>query len=217
MMEDMIKMVEEDASVTLQEIAQKIASDYGLDGLSTMAVDNHLQNRLYTVKKVHVQSETANTPENKVRRREFVEKLAEAMGRGRCVAYVNFHCRRSICRAPKGSRAPVDQAASKDLNIHMVGGLTQHGIFSFMTKRGYFEKEDANKWLQGILRDLTASGVDTMTVTVVADNTPCHSRMEEIVLGSEFAGAEVLRLGPYSPALNPIEWLSGLFGKQSLK
>ena len=131
------------------------------------------------------------------------------MGQHRCVIYidesnVNLHCPRSIGRAPKGSRAPVDQAASKVFNIHMIGGQTQRRIFSFMTKRGPFKKEDANKWLRRMLRELTASRVDAMTITVVADNAPCHSWLEEMVLESEFAGAGVLRLGPYSPALNLI-------------
>ena len=39
-------------------------------------------------------------------------------------------------------------------------------------------------------------------LVIVADNAPCHSRLEAAVRNS---GAEVLRLGPYSPMLNPIE------------
>lgn len=37
---------------------------------------------------------------------------------------------------------------------------------------------------------------------VVADNAPCHSKLEQVFLNSP---ASFLRLSPYSPMLNPIE------------
>ena len=42
-------------------------------------------------------------------------------------------------------------------------------------------------------------------VVLVIDNAPCHSRTEEILEEDEFSECIILRLGPYSPMLNPIE------------
>lgn len=40
---------------------------------------------------------------------------------------------------------------------------------------------------------------------LVVDNAPCHTRAEEVFGERSFVGAELLRVGPYSPMLNPIE------------
>ena len=42
-------------------------------------------------------------------------------------------------------------------------------------------------------------------VVLVLDNAPCHSRIEQDVLNSEFVDCKILRLSPHSPFLNPIE------------
>ena len=40
---------------------------------------------------------------------------------------------------------------------------------------------------------------------VVCDNAPCHSALEDVMEEEEFKGVRLLRLGPYSASLNPIE------------
>ena len=46
-------------------------------------------------------------------------------------------------------------------------------------------------------------GVEIDQVVIVCDNAPCHSKVEECQI--ERPGVQVVRLGPYSPMLNPIE------------
>lgn len=45
-------------------------------------------------------------------------------------------------------------------------------------------------------------GQQLSELVVIADNAPAHSRLEQVFDGTE---AVLLRLGPYSPMLNPIE------------
>ena len=42
-------------------------------------------------------------------------------------------------------------------------------------------------------------------VVIVCDNAPVHVRLETVVEEEEFESATILRLGPYSAPLNPIE------------
>ena len=42
-------------------------------------------------------------------------------------------------------------------------------------------------------------------VVIVCDNAPVHVRLETVVQEEEFEGAIILRLGPNSAPLNPIE------------
>ena len=43
-------------------------------------------------------------------------------------------------------------------------------------------------------------------LVVVADNAPCHFKLKDVFLINE---ANFLRLGPYSPMLNPVETTYG--------
>ena len=52
---------------------------------------------------------------------------------------------------------------------------------------------------------LRAAQCPTEQVVLVCDNAPCHVGLEEVVEEEEFRGAQLLRLGPYSAPLNPIE------------
>ncbi|POM74901.1 Hypothetical protein PHPALM_8064 [Phytophthora palmivora] len=42
-------------------------------------------------------------------------------------------------------------------------------------------------------------------MVLVLDNAPCHCRAEQGFEETEFLDATLLRLGPYSPMLNPIK------------
>ncbi|KAG3074348.1 hypothetical protein PI124_g20601 [Phytophthora idaei] len=42
-------------------------------------------------------------------------------------------------------------------------------------------------------------------VVVVLDNAPCHTSANDVFEEEEFQDADMLKLGPYSPMLNPIE------------
>ncbi|EEY58781.1 uncharacterized protein PITG_22279 [Phytophthora infestans T30-4] len=42
-------------------------------------------------------------------------------------------------------------------------------------------------------------------VVLVCDNAPCHANIEDVFKDTTFSAATLLRLGPYSPMLNPIE------------
>lgn len=59
-------------------------------------------------------------------------------------------------------------------------------------------------FLRRLLRHLAATE-DLANVVIVLDNAPCHSKIEKVLEEDEFSGAYILRLGPYSPMLNPIE------------
>ena len=45
------------------------------------------------------------------------------------------------------------------------------------------------------------TGKQRGNLVLVCDNAPCHSSIDDVLSG----GATLLRLSPYSPALNPIE------------
>ncbi|MPC39809.1 hypothetical protein E2C01_033358 [Portunus trituberculatus] len=53
-----------------------------------------------------------------------------------------------------------------------------------------------------MLRTITEPSRD---IVVVCDNAPVHVDLERVVAEEEFSGVEIIRLSPYSPALNPIE------------
>ena len=52
---------------------------------------------------------------------------------------------------------------------------------------------------------MVGSGILLQNIVIVCDNATCHSNIEVMLAENEFNGARIIRLGPYSPQLNPIE------------
>lgn len=91
---------------------------------------------------------------------------------------------------------------SKGPNIHMIGAISSFGKELIEIRRGAFKWENANQWLDMLATTVNQRGVPLNEVVVVCDNAPVHSRFEAVALERGFT---LLRLGPYSPMLNPIE------------
>lgn len=70
------------------------------------------------------------------------------------------------------------------------------------TRRGSFRSDDCNRWVDDLLQTWQNLGKRLEDLVVVCDNAPCHSRLNASFENNE---AYLLRLGPYSPMLNPIE------------
>jgi transposase len=211
MVDDMLEMISADASITLKELAKKVSDKHGIEPpLSTTAIDNHLDGKSFSVKRVHAQSENANTVANKTKRRLYVEAVMAALGAEKHIVYidesnVNLFCTRTIGRSKVGQRATITLPGSKGPNVHMLAGLTQQGLVNFTRRRGAYHHGDANEWMKELLDELFKQGFSGEGVALVIDNAPCHSRVEQIKEQAEYSKVDIIRLAPYSPALNPIE------------
>ena len=112
----------------------------------------------------------------------------------------NLFCSRQFGRASRGSRARIPVASSKGRNVHLIGAISIDGVLKYTIKRGSFTADLCRTWMEELIESLpTAMGEGYV---VVCDNAPCHSRLESVFTNST---VQLLRLGPYSPALNPIE------------
>lgn len=211
MVNNMLDIIGEDPTITLKELALKISEMHGINPpISVTTINNHLDGRLFTVKRVHKQAENVNTPENKVKRRIYVERVMAALGAGKHVVYldesnVNLFCTRTVGRSARGQRVVLHVPGSKGPNIHMVAGISQQGLINFTRRRGAYKHPDVNQWVAELLNSVFAMGYDAGQVALVIDNAPCHSRVEQLHDQAAFAEVEFIRLPPYSPALNPIE------------
>lgn len=59
-------------------------------------------------------------------------------------------------------------------------------------------------WLKDVCQMVIETyGTSLNSLVIVLDNAPCHAKAEIAV--ADLPGVEILRLGPYSPVLNPIE------------
>ena len=67
---------------------------------------------------------------------------------------------------------------------------------------GAFRMVNAHEWVVNMITNLP-QGISAEDVVLVVDNAPCHSQLEEIK--ANVPGFSILRMGPNSPMLNPIE------------
>jgi transposase len=66
-------------------------------------------------------------------------------------------------------------------------------------------KVSAQLWMTELIEDRIWKGVPANNIVVVVDDAPYHSGIELVEQNPPYAGFIILRLGPYSAPLNPIE------------
>ena len=175
--------------------------------VSTTTIGNCLEGQMYTLKQVHKIPVTMISQGNKIKRAEYVEQLNEYVSSGHQIVWMdetnfNLFCRRNKGRSRVGNRAILTLPAARGPNIHLIGAISMTGVLKMTTKRGSFNAETANEWVIDLLHQWVQTGNRLEELVVVVDNAPCHSRIENVFVD---VPAKLLRLGPYSPMLNPIE------------
>lgn len=84
----------------------------------------------------------------------------------------------------------------------MIGAISAAGVIAMERRRDSFTALLANEWIQRLMNTWEELGNRLSDLVIVCDNAPCHSRLEVVINATE---ANLLRLAPYSPMLNPIE------------
>lgn len=202
----MVSWVEEDCSISLKDIQNKIMSNFG-KSISVATVGNYLEGRMFTTKQVHVEPVTMNAEVNKAKRAEYVQALNQYIQEGKQVVWMdetnfNLFCRRSRGRAKAGNRAVQKLPAARGPNIHLIGAISTTGVVHMQHRRGSFTAQLANEWVTILMQKWEDAGNNLEDLVIVSDNAPCHSKLERVI---DSTPASLLRLGPYSPMLNPIE------------
>ncbi|KAJ3661917.1 hypothetical protein Zmor_006292 [Zophobas morio] len=73
--DDIIEWVEEDSSITLKQLKDKVLQHCRKVVSIMSTIGNYLEGRIFTVKGVHRQSVYMNTQENKRKRAEYIQNL----------------------------------------------------------------------------------------------------------------------------------------------
>ena len=155
---------------------------------------------------------------NKEKRREFCIKLMESRNNERMIVFVdetnfNVHISRTKGWAKKGQRAVVKMHSRKAPNLNVMCAIStyQRACINFETKRGSVTKEVFTEFIKRTVLncfEVLDEVNDTTGITIVFDNAPCHYGVEDSLQNEEYLQSgrvQLLRLGPYSPQLNPIE------------
>ena len=86
--------------------------------------------------------------------------------------------------------------------FHVIGAISVANVVAMDIRRGSFTVAAANAWIITLLQRLVDQAQRLADIVLVVDNAPCHRRLDEVFANSD---AVLLRLGPYSPMLNPCE------------
>ncbi|KAG6572612.1 Replication protein A 70 kDa DNA-binding subunit [Phytophthora cinnamomi] len=113
----------------------------------------------------------------------------------------NIWSSRTRGRSIRGRRAVKKVLAGGGQNLQVIACVGKGGVIHYETKLGSNKYHHSNDFIRNTLRTLA----DVSKVVVGLDNAPCHTRAEAVFEEPAFAAATLLRLGPYSPTLNPIE------------
>ena len=135
--------------------------------------------------------------------------LTTVIGNGKCIVWqdeTNFNvwCTRSTGWSQVGRRTVAARCTPKGQNLHIIGAIEQTiGVVYYTIQQGSLKKEDFLQWLQALVNECQINGIANNELAVVTDNAPARCRAEDIVETNPCV--QIIRLGPYSPALNGIE------------
>lgn len=194
--------------MTLKDLQSKLDCELGLK-VCLSTVGNAVNGMMYSTKKLHHEPATTNSPANKAKRRDFLIALTSALGNGKRIVWqdeTNFNvwCTRGTGWSRIDQRAVAPRCTTKGQNLHIIGAVEQTlGVVYHTIREGSLKKEDFLEWLKCLVDECETKGIAPDELTVVIDNAPAHSLAERIVDYRQ--GVRVIRLGPYSPALNGIE------------
>ena len=109
--------------------------------------------------------------------------------------------------AKKGKGAPHYRMSSKGANLQILGAIGANKG-RILTEAQFVSVNQAyhDDWVK-IVIDKTAEIMDISKCVFVIDNAPSHKKLEQRPIYQYMIsrGADLLRLGPYSAPLNPIE------------
>ncbi|RHY29001.1 hypothetical protein DYB32_005539 [Aphanomyces invadans] len=207
--EYLTELLGDNPKFTLKMMAESLQIRFGLV-VCQQTVKNNLEGACFTLKQTHVKPEYMNKPENKEKRRNFLIQLQEYVSLGGKTAYYmdetnfNLWTSRSMGWSKKGERAVQTTKSGGRQNIQVLACIGENGLVHYDTRFGSNNMITVNAFFVDLLRKLCQRHPRS-EVLVVVDNAPAHNDLESVFAMDEFAGTTLLRLGPYSPMLNPIE------------
>lgn len=216
MLDFVLRLLEANSQITLKEIRERIENEFGIS-ISNTCIAKNLQSETWTVKKITNEPVGVNTEINKERRAKFVRDISECMREGKTIVYqdetnLNLFTQRTCGRAPRGQRAKRTLPNCKGPNVHCIGIYSQIGGLKYWERcRGSMTKERFRQWFTRMLARLKLV-VAPDKLVIVIDNAPCHSGIEDFLAETEpLSGIKIVRLGPYSAPLSPIEMFWSVF------
>jgi transposase len=152
------------------------------------------------MKQMHKQPQYMNTDANKQKRRDNLIQLQQYQAMGKTIIYITRG------RSLQGHHAVKRVFAGGGENMHVIGCISEQGLVYYEVPFGSNRHKNTNEFIRRFLRHVRDSTeFDLSNMALVLDIAPCHCRAERVFEETEFLDATLLRLGSYSPMLNPIE------------
>ncbi|KAF4648087.1 hypothetical protein FOL47_003748, partial [Perkinsus chesapeaki] len=111
--ESAVAYVEQNPQATLKMMADEIHRQHGIS-VSQQTVKNHLDSLAYTVKRPHMEGEAVNNPQNRHKRKEYVQTVSVIPSEDLVFfdeTNVNLFIKRGVARSVRGSRAVVKEGS----------------------------------------------------------------------------------------------------------
>lgn len=195
-------------NLTLQEMVKMIEQRFNVV-VHRETVRRALDACSYTLKRTHRDVDYRNTPANKQKRHDYVTQFYAALENQKKVFYMdetnfNLWCSRGSGWSARGQRAVQTNVASKGKNVHVIAVISSTGVAYHESRFGSFDAVACNEFVRRALARISET-TPLNEVAFVVDNAPCHAKVEAVFAEQPYSSAQLLRLGPYSPMLNPIE------------
>ena len=203
------EMISDDCSITLEKMKENLLDRFNLD-VSVSTISRYLIGFKYSFKRISVQSEKANSLENKLIRKEFAQNFFESWFKkiddlifidetGFTVSMREFYGRSKV-----GKKAIKTVERPFTMNYTLTAAMSNKEIFYYEICVGAMDAKKFASFIRKFCNEIKNRHLESQIIFM--DNVKFHKTddIQELV---DAKGHDLQYLPPYSPQLNPIEYL----------
>ena len=201
-------LVDANCTITLKQVVKKVRDTTGV-ALSDTTISKVLTGMLYSTKKVQVEAQARNSPENKEKRKEYAAWFQSASDEDFVfIDESGFDLWQTRTRGRAKVGCPAKRVVDSQKTPHvtlMFAVAPHHGVVHSQIIRGGTKKSVMQDFTAEVIRSASRAGLNNPWIVI--DNAPCHAGLENALEGFPDGLPEhrIRRLPPYSCELNPIE------------
>ncbi|XP_035908216.1 uncharacterized protein LOC118510467 isoform X1 [Anopheles stephensi] len=205
---DVRNWIDEDCTVTLKALAEKVFEQHGVR-VSSTTIAREIKGFNYSLKMVKLLPERRNTPTTVEERKHYATQFYE-IARGipdNGLIYLdevgfNVSMRTLKGRSQRGTPATITVPQLRTRNISIICAMHRYGVLLYTTHTRSVNRERFIQFIEELKQTLRSKNINSSYF--IMDNVAFHKTPAvRVAIGND--SDKPLYLPPYSPFLNPIE------------
>ena len=208
----LLEWIQDDPTLTIKQLQAKIFQEFDGINVCKQTISNYLLERQFQVKKVGHPILSMTEEETAIATTKYIHHITKATQSRKtiiwlAVAHFNIVCNKTQDEPEVEIREAIALPSHTNPNIHLIGAMTHSGMLKITNKANYFTDQNVVTWVKDLLDTYKSQGMPHRGIAIVCDiKKPIRMNLQALI-NRRYPQIQLIRLGPYASALNPMEIL----------